>query len=113
MKKILLSASLCLFIISANAQYSFEHYNSGSDTIKVIESGKTLKNPFAGGFDVPQFSSIDLNMDGKKDLFVFDREGYRVTTFINKGGTNEIKYEFAPEYIKAFPTLSAWGLLVA
>lgn len=112
MKKILLSTSLCLFIISANAQYAFETYNTGTDTIKVIENGKTLQTPFSGGIDVPQFSSIDLNMDGVKDIVVFDREGYRLSTFLNIGGTNEMKYEFVPQYIKAFPILSDWCLLV-
>ncbi len=111
MKKILLSASLCLVIIGANAQYSFETYNQGLDTIKVIENNKTLQMPFSGGLDVAQFSQIDLNGDGKKDLAIFDREGYRITTFLNIGAANTIKYEYAPQYIKAFPNIVDWMLL--
>lgn len=112
MKKILLTASLCVFIIGAKAQYSFESYNIGIDTIKVIENNKTLQMPFAGGLDVPQFSQIDLNNDGKKDIVTFDREGYRVSTFINKGGPNQTKYEYDPRYLKAFPKMVDWMLLV-
>src|SRR5574343_1519633 len=112
MKKIILSASLCLFITYANAQYKFEHYNQGNDTVKVIENNKTLQMPFAGGLDVPQFSQMDLNGDGIKDLVVFDREGYRVTTFLNKGIANTVKYEYAPQYIKYFPKMIDWMLLV-
>ncbi len=112
MKKILLSTSLSLLFIHASAQYSFETYNSGIDTIKVIENNKTLQLPFAGGFDVPQFSQMDLDNDGKKDLVVYDREGYRLTTFLNKGAANTIKYEYAPQYIKSFPTMYDWMFLV-
>lgn len=112
MKKILLSASLCLFILNVQAQYSFETYNLGPDTIKVIESNKTLQMPFAGGLDVPQFSSLDLNNDGKKDLVIFDREGSRLSTYLNVGGLKTIKYEYAPQYLKAFPKMTDWMLLV-
>ncbi len=109
MKKILLSASLCLLIFSAKSQnYSFEHYNKGNDTIKVIEGNKTLLHPFTGGFDVPQFAECDLDLDGKLDLVVFDREGGRLSTFLNKGAINTTNYVYAPEYILKFPKIVDW-----
>ncbi len=112
MKKILLTASLCVFILAANAQYTFEAYNNGVDTINVFENNRSLQMPFAGGMDVPQFSHIDLNNDGKKDIVTFDREGYRVSTYINIGGPNQIKYEYDPQYVKAFQKMLNWLLLV-
>ncbi len=112
MKKILLTTSLCLFILSSNAQYSFETYNQGTDIVSVIEDNKTLNNPFAGGLDVPQFSTIDLDFDGKKDLVIFDREGSRLSTYLNKGSNNTISYEYAPEYVKAFPKISDWLYII-
>lgn len=112
MKKILLTASLCLLILSLKAQYSFETFNQGHDTIKVIEGQRTLSMPFAGGFDVPQFAECDLDLDGKLDLVVYDREGERLTTFLNKGTTNTIKYEYAPQYIKRFPQIADWLQMV-
>lgn len=112
MKKILLTASLCVFILAANAQYTFEAYNNGVDTINVFENNRSLQMPFAGGMDVPQFSQIDLNNDGKKDIVTFDREGYRVSTYINIGGPNQIKYEYDPQYVKAFPKMVDWMLMV-
>ena len=113
MKKILLSASLCLLIFSSNAQkYSFEHYNKGNDTIKVIEGNKTLLHPFSGGLDVPQFAECDLDLDGKLDLVVFDREGGRLTTFLNKGAINTTNYIYAPEYIAKFPKVVDWLQMV-
>lgn len=109
MKKILLTTSLCLLIVFSYAQnYSFEHYNTGTDTINVLENNRMLKHPFAGGMDVPQFAECDLNLDGKMDLVVFDREGYRLSTYINKGIANTISYEYAPEYIKKFPPITDW-----
>ncbi len=111
MKKILLSTSLCLFILSASAQYKFETYNKGIDTVNVIENNKTLQMPFAGGHDVPQFSNVDLNLDGKKDIVIFDREGYKISPYLNVGSLNNIKYEYAPQYIKSFPKISEWMLM--
>lgn len=35
----------------------------------------TLKNPWAGGINYGQFSSIDFNYDGLEDLVIFDRSG--------------------------------------
>lgn len=109
MKKILLTTSLCLFILAANAQnYSFQHYNLGTDTVNVVEGNKSLKLPFAGGFDVPQFAECDLDLDGKLDLVVFDREGGRLTTFLNRGAANTTNYEYAPQYIAKFPKVVDW-----
>lgn len=83
------------------------------DSISVTASGKRLAFPFAGGFNNPQFSEIDLNGDGIKDLFVFDRDGNVIKTFINQGIANQTNYVYAPEYQKLFPkNLEHYVLLV-
>ena len=69
-----------------------------------------LDYPSAGGMNAPQLSEIDLNNDGIMDLFVFDRVGNTIQTFINKGGPGP-DYSFAPEYIDKFPKLNNWVLL--
>lgn len=80
--------------------------------IPVVINGDTLKNPWVGGFNTPLFSTIDLNGDGIKDLFVFDKDGDRITTYINNGIAGEVSYSYAPEYQKRFPaSLHAWALL--
>lgn len=113
MKKILLIASFCHLILSASAQYKFDHFNgSGTDSVFVKESNIQFKNAFAGGMDVPQFGTCDLDLDGKLDLVIFDREGYKISTFLNKGGNNEIKYIYAPQYVKHFPKMVDWMQLV-
>jgi hypothetical protein len=74
-------------------------------------NGDFLKFPWTGGMNSCQFGEIDMNMDGINDLFVFDRNGNRIMTFINKGTQNTVDYEFAPEYKKCFPELFDWAIL--
>ncbi len=78
-----------------------------------IEVGnKILAYPQAGNLIAPQFSEIDLDGDGKNDLFVFDRNGNTILTYLNKSTPGQIRFEFAPQYIELFPTsLHTWVLL--
>lgn len=74
-------------------------------------NGSPFKFGWAGGLNSCQFSEIDLNGDGIKDLFVFDRNGNRVLTFINNGTPNTVDYTYAPEYQDRFPAMTDWALL--
>ncbi|MBL7813437.1 MAG: T9SS type A sorting domain-containing protein [Saprospiraceae bacterium] len=65
------------------------------------------ENALVGGFNCPQFSEIDLNNDGKLDLFAFDRIGNASVTYLNVNN----KYVFSPEYLDNFPKLNDWALL--
>lgn len=99
---------LLLIVISfsqTNAQViRFDKTNKAS----VIWSGSdTLKMPFTGGWDAPQFSNIDLDGDNIQDLFVFDRIGDKVFCFLRKNNT----WVQAPEYEAQFPKLYMWALL--
>lgn len=71
-------------------------------------AGKPYAMPWAGGLNSCQFGSVDLDMDGKKDLVIFDRHGYRVLPFLNKGAVGEIKLVYAPQYASAFPKMEHW-----
>lgn len=82
-----------------------------SETVEVKIDGNVIENPWTGGLNFCQFSAIDLNFDGKKDLFIFDRSGNKVLTFINEGNAGEIKYRHAPEYKENFPTMLGFSLL--
>lgn len=73
---------------------------------------RTLLSPWAGGVNAPQFSIIDLDHDGLEDLFVFDRTGNTILTFLNIGTPNNSKYIHAPQYQKNFPSLSYWAFLI-
>ncbi|MEJ7662656.1 MAG: VCBS repeat-containing protein [Hymenobacter sp.] len=66
------------------------------------------------GFNTPQFSNIDLNNDGRPDLFAFDRQTARCYTFLDvaRGRGAGRRWQYAPEYEWAFPgDLTSWALL--
>ena len=96
------------------SQISFSQNNS----INVIENNSILQNAWAGGLNFCQFSEIDFNLDGNKDIFIFDRSGKntinngnRIVPMLYIEETNE--YVFAPEYVNNFPqNLENWVLLV-
>ncbi len=71
-------------------------------------TGENYSNPFVGGMNACQFGELDLNMDGTKDLLVFDRQGNRLMPYINGGTPGEIDYSYAPEYIQALPEFYHW-----
>lgn len=108
MKRTLPLLTLLLMVsLASNAQFKFYR----TDSIPVIQAGDTLKYAWAGGLNQPKFSTIDLNFDGIKDLFVFDRTNDQVLTFINKGTPGQIDYVYDPSYEKYFPRLPSWMLL--
>ena len=77
-------------------------------TFQKKEVGNPIyENALVGGFNCPEFSEVDLNNDGKLDLFVFDRIGYACVTYLNVNG----KYVFRPDYLDNFPKLNDWALL--
>lgn len=111
---LLLILSCSIFINNSNAQPYFNRY----DSIPVTINSNALKYAWAGGLNSCQFSTIDLNMDNIEDLFVFDRAGNKITTFINNGTAGTIDYKLAPQYRTHFVnqhddrgTLHDWVLL--
>lgn len=107
LRKLLFVFAGVLFAFAIKAQPGFTR----ADTVEVEIGGNPLKNSWAGGINFAQFSQIDLNMDGTKDLFVFDRSGNRISTWINNGTPNTVDYTYAPQYIASFPPLHDWALL--
>ena len=80
-------------------------------SIPIIQNGVELPAGFAGGLNLPQFSTADLNQDGIEDLVVFDRSGDVVLTYLNTGVSGEVSYTFAPEYACFFPKLTDYALM--
>ncbi len=78
-----------------------------------VNSAKTvLSTPFAGGLNAVQFGEIDLNLDGIKDLLVFDRHGNQLSCYLNGGTPNQMDYTFAPQFVENFPDLNSWVMLI-
>ena len=97
-----------VFMVNSITSQTKPHHVIPSNNIVVIDGFDTLSNPWTGGFNSVQISKIDLNFDSLEDLFVFDRTGNKVTTFLNNGNS----YSYAPEYEQLFPqNLSNWVLL--
>jgi hypothetical protein len=69
----------------------------------LIKNNDTLIHAWAGGLNTPQFSEIDLNNDGIRDLLVYDRSSQAIQTYLNRGTVGMVDYIFAPEYISCFP----------
>ncbi len=91
---------------------SFSQYFSQIDSIPVVENSLLLRNAWAGGINYPNVSQIDLNGDGLKDLFLFDRLNSRITTYLNNGSTNaDLAWDFAPQYATQFPYIANWVYL--
>ena len=110
--KVIGFTSIFIFLLFSTTSLFAQSNFSRWDSIPVVIASDTIKYPWAGGFNNPQFSDIDLNGDGMLDLFVFDRSGNRVITFLNGGTPNTIDYQHAPEYQTKFPELRGWVLLV-
>ncbi len=94
--------SLC---IVSNAQQRFYYSNAA----KFLKPGlnDTLKFAYTGGFNTPQISNIDFNLDGKNDVFIFDKASRKVNTFTRKGNG----FVHTPQYEGKFPPMVNWALL--
>lgn len=95
------------FINAQTLPLKFKFYYS--NTPKFLKANNdTLSYPFTGGMNAPQFSNIDLNNDGIKDLIVFDRSsadfGHKLLTFLWSGN----KFIYAPQYEGKFPEFTDW-----
>ena len=110
MKNILISLFYLFLTSFFSIGYTQVKFNP-SKGFPVIKNSDTLDLAWAGGFNAPQFSKIDLNLDGKEDILVFDKADQQVMPFINVGDSNEIKYKYAPEYITKFPKSIGWMLM--
>ncbi|HRO76425.1 MAG TPA: T9SS type A sorting domain-containing protein [Crocinitomicaceae bacterium] len=84
--------SLCFFTTNSFSQFQFDFQN----TISVQMGSETHNEPFFGGFNNPQFSTIDFDFDGDDDLFVFDRSSNHILLFENifENGTRRYKYVY-------------------
>lgn len=98
-----------LFLLSdqSNAQVRFDRV----DNVAVEIAGTPMQNPWSGGINYPLTSSVDMDGDGRKDLFVFDRFNNRVSCFLNTGSTNVVTaWQYAPEMVQRFPPINKWAL---
>ena len=104
MRKNLLSLIL-LLSLSGFAQKRLLSYTPSNLPVFIDQSGDTLTKALLGGLNQPQFHALDINNDGKKDLFVYDRTGHVILPFINTGKNDITTYKYSPHYVSSFPKL--------
>jgi hypothetical protein len=98
-------------LIKLNAQQTILALQR-KDSVKVTIGVDTLDFPWTGGFNFCQIGNIDLNLDGQKDIVVFDRTGDRLIPLIFTGTTELPKYKYEFRYTAAFPLISNFIQLV-
>ena len=103
--KVLILLILIFTITSLAAQYT-------PMDIPLVKNGTSLRNAWAGGLNLPQFSEVDLNNDGIKDLVAYDREGHVASTFINKGTPGLVDYDFVPAYMRRLPQVNTLNFML-
>jgi len=93
-----------LFLLWAGSVQS-----QGRLDIPVEADGNILNMPWAGGFNAPQFSNIDLNRDGVQDLVSFDRQGDQLRTYIRMPASGRWVLDWT--YASQFPPVTDWLLI--
>ena len=61
------------------------------------------------GANLPQFSMVDINNDGKLDLFVYDKHAQKSLAYLFADNDS---FVHRPAYEAIFPTMSDWALFV-
>ena len=108
MNKILLFLILPISFLGF-AQQRILSYSPSYLPIFIDQKGDTLTKALLGGLNQPQFQTLDINNDGKKDLFVYDRTGHTILPFINIGNNDITTYKYNPKYISCFPVLKNYS----
>jgi len=104
-------ATLAAFLSLPNAQAQWTL--QFDPLIPVTRQGNNLDLAWAGGLNSPQTGTIDLNGDGLKDLFLFDRIGNKVVTLLRTSTTGTQGYQLTRAYDDVWPfrELHDWVLL--
>lgn len=95
---------LVLMLKQGISQPLFSHY----DSIKVYNGATQLKNPWAGGLNFTEWSAVDIDLDGFKDIVVFDKSGEKLRVFLNDGIPGVSSYTHAPFLQDQLPAVSSW-----
>ncbi|MBI1288153.1 MAG: T9SS type A sorting domain-containing protein [Flavobacteriales bacterium] len=95
MRSLFLFTLLTFTSLHTFAQLYFQRY----DSVQVTEENGVISLPWGGGINHAQFSNIDFDMDGRNDLFLFDRSGDKIIALrMNESG----QLELAPKYRHMF-----------
>lgn len=89
-----------------------------NDTIKVFHDTVQLQLAWASGLNAGNFGKIDIDLDGKMDLFIMEPNneanydtGDKIYPFINKGTAGMVDYKLDISYRGKFPILEDYAIL--
>ena len=106
--------SVLVFGLSKASQAQFQGNVYVEDSsVKVYANGYQHQLAWCGGFATPEFSNIDIDGDGVKDLVDYEwgsRPG-TVKIFLNKGTPGNPNYVYAPQWAKFFPPCQAYMIM--
>lgn len=95
--------SICLLFIMYAAHVQAQFQFNFNDSILVFKNGNPLNLAWAGGQNNAQFSEIDYDFDGDKDLFVFDKSHDQVRLYRHEEANVQHYYVADPAAFLKFP----------
>ena len=98
----------CVAVFPVGAQSFRFQWNA---SVPVLVQSDTLANPWAGGLNAAQYSTMKLDGDATEDLVVFDRYANKIYAFLSEKHGGTYRYRHAPRYEAQFPGLRNWLLL--
>ncbi len=113
MKKYILIVAALFLLSIQNFGQVFGFYRTDSITVidNILSTNDTLTLAWSGGLSHSEFSSIDIDLDGTLDLYVFDRVGHRFMVLKNNGIPNTVSYKNHWADDASFPGIGEWVLL--
>jgi hypothetical protein len=75
----------------------------------ITENGNLLTQPFTGGLNAVNISKTDINLDGFKDIMVFDKTDEKCHVYLFNNNTNS--YLYNADFSNGFPRLRVFALL--
>jgi len=95
-KFVKMSRFYSILIVAFFTSVCFSQLPVAYDTVTVKENSYVLKMPWANGLNYTNFSNLDLNFDGVKDLVAFDKINQfgvgRFRCYIKSGSSGQEKY---------------------
>lgn len=98
----------CCLIISCFVCYSQPVWKR-FDSIPVFTNGLQLKNAWAGGLNFINWSELDIDLDGIKELIAFDKSGDKIRCYKYSSNT-PLTYTHYPDFQDNFPPVSSFVL---
>ena len=100
--RILILFSLFIMILSVCYSQKLELSN-----IPFQVGERNLSLPFVGGMRATHLSNLDINLDGRQDVFIYDKEGGVTSILV----ATDDGFELDHSYRRSFPPARSWMLL--